>query len=91
MKVLAVDDLAENLCFMMNLLESAGYGAVCAKNGKEALERLQEEAFDLIVSDILMPVMDGFQLCWECKTKAQWRDIPFHGRPIKVLGIHITL
>jgi len=77
MKVLAVDDLAENLCFMMNLLEGAGYGAVCAKNGKEALERLQEESFDLIISDILMPVMDGFQLCWECKTKAQWRDIPF--------------
>ena len=76
-KILIVDDLTENRCLMEGLLEGAGYSTVSAPNGKEALDRLREASFDLIISDILMPVMDGFQLCRECKTKAQWRDIPF--------------
>lgn len=76
-RVLIVDDLAENRCLLENLLEGAGYGAVSAENGREALARLQEGGVELIVSDILMPVMDGFQLCRECKTRSEWRDIPF--------------
>lgn len=77
MNILIVDDIAENLLFLETLLEGAGYRVVCARNGKEALERLREGPFDLIVSDILMPVMDGFQFCRACKTHPTWAGIPF--------------
>lgn len=77
MKILIVDDLAENRCYMENLLQGVGYTTVSVRNGQEALDRLREEEFDLIVSDILMPVMDGFQLCRECKTTPELRGIPF--------------
>jgi two-component system, cell cycle sensor histidine kinase and response regulator CckA len=77
MNVLIVDDIAENIDLLQALLEGAGYGVVPARNGKEALTRLEEGSFALIISDILMPVMDGFQFCRECNTNPQWQTIPF--------------
>ena len=77
MNILIVDDIAENLYLLQAILEGAGYGVVSARNGQEAMDRLREGSFDLIVSDILMPVMDGFQLCRECKTNPVWKGIPF--------------
>jgi PAS domain S-box-containing protein len=77
MNILIVDDMADNICMLEALLEGAGHRVVSAQNGKEALERLSEGTFDVIVSDVLMPVMDGFQLCRECKSRPEWREIPF--------------
>ena len=77
MNILIADDMADNISLLQALLEGAGYGVVPARNGKEALVRLGEGAFAMIISDILMPVMDGFQLCRACKTNPQWRAIPF--------------
>ncbi len=77
MNILVVDDVAENVELLQDILIGSGFGAVAAGNGKEALVRLQEEKIDAIVSDVLMPIMDGFQLCRECKTNPAWRDIPF--------------
>jgi PAS domain S-box-containing protein len=77
MNVLIVDDMAENVFLLETLLEGKGYKVTSARNGKEAMKRLQEGSFDLIISDILMPVMDGFRLCRECKTNPEWREIPF--------------
>lgn len=77
MKILIVDDMAENVFLLEALLEGKGYEVASARNGKEALARLKEGPFDLIVSDIMMPVMDGFQLCRECKTNPAGRQIPF--------------
>jgi PAS domain S-box-containing protein/putative nucleotidyltransferase with HDIG domain len=77
MKVLIVDDMEENIFVMEALLEGAGHKVVSARNGKEALDQMQEGIFDLIISDIMMPVMDGFQLCRICKTNPDWREIPF--------------
>jgi two-component sensor histidine kinase len=48
-----------------------------AREGKDALEKLRTESVDLIISDILMPVMDGFQLCQEVKTNDKLKNIPF--------------
>lgn len=77
MRVLIVDDIKDNLELLKLLLVKNGYTVQLAYNGQEAFEKLNNEAFDLIISDILMPIMDGFILCHHCKTDEQLRQIPF--------------
>jgi CheY-like chemotaxis protein len=77
MRILSVDDNEENLYMLESLLRSCGYEVVTAKNGVEALDKLRQQPFDLIISDILMPQMDGFQLCREIKKRDEWKRIPF--------------
>ncbi len=77
MKILIVDDIEENLYLLESILKGSGYEVVTAKDGVEALSRLKEESIDMIVSDILMPRMDGFQLCRECKKDENLKKIPF--------------
>jgi PAS domain S-box-containing protein len=76
-KILIVDDIGQNLYMLEVLLKSAGYEVVTAKNGIEALEKLRASQFDGIVSDILMPTMDGFRLIRECKKDPVLRQLPF--------------
>ncbi|MBI9069719.1 MAG: response regulator [Salinivirgaceae bacterium] len=77
MKVLIVDDNIDNLEMLEILLKSKNFSVIGAKDGKEALDILNSETFNLIVSDILMPVMDGFQLCKEVKQNDKLKQIPF--------------
>jgi len=79
MKILSVDDKVENLYLIESMLQGAGcgYQVVSAHNGIDALEKLEQEKFDLIVADILMPEMDGFELCHEVKARESLRRIPF--------------
>ncbi|MCX6690981.1 MAG: response regulator, partial [Methanoregula sp.] len=77
MKILIADDNIQNLYMLKVLLKGAGYDVVTAKNGIEALEKLHASQFDGIVSDILMPLMDGFRLIRECKKDPVLRQIPF--------------
>jgi len=65
MRILIVDDDLSNLSLMKTVLESNGYDVEQAINGEKALEKLKSENMDLIISDILMPVMDGYHLCQE--------------------------
>ena len=77
MKILITDDMADNLDMLEIVLKSRNHRVVRAMNGKEALNLLENHTPELIISDILMPVMDGFQLCRVCKQDERWRHIPF--------------
>jgi PAS domain S-box-containing protein len=77
MKILVVDDNEDNCYLIGTLLKGNGYETVCAANGGEAWDKLRLQKFDMVISDIMMPVMDGFQLCLQCKQDAALKDIPF--------------
>ncbi|NTU42615.1 MAG: response regulator, partial [Nitrospirales bacterium] len=77
MKTLIVDDNAENRYFFEILVKKRGDEFVSATNGIEALEKLRQGQIDLIISDILMPRMDGYRLCRECKQDDRLKEIPF--------------
>jgi signal transduction histidine kinase/CheY-like chemotaxis protein len=76
-KFLIVDDNAQNLYMLEVLLKSNGFEVEQASNGKEALELAHRNPPDMIISDILMPIMDGFSLCRTWKTDERLKRIPF--------------
>jgi two-component system, cell cycle response regulator len=73
--ILLVDDNEEILDFLSDEL-SEKYSILTAFNGQEAMEILQEEAVHLVVSDVMMEVMDGFELCRRIKTNFEYSHIP---------------
>ena len=77
MKALVVDDNPINLNLFKVILERKGFEVITAANGEDALQKLHNDQVDIIVSDILMPIMDGFHLLQECKSNAKLQDIPF--------------
>jgi len=62
-KILVCEDEKDLNRFVCLSLRNAGYEAVAAFDGEEALSKLDEEQFDLILTDIMMPKMDGYELC----------------------------
>lgn len=74
--VLVVDDKDENLYLLQVLLTHQGYRVSTARHGAEALTMARQSPPDLLVTDILMPVMDGFALCRQWKSDAQLKHIP---------------
>jgi CheY-like chemotaxis protein len=74
--ILIVDDEPFNVDLLEQELEDLGYHTVSASNGRQALERVASEHPDLILLDVMMPVMDGFSACRELKENDQTRLIP---------------
>jgi PAS domain S-box-containing protein len=73
--VLIADDNADMRDYLETLLQKT-YKVVVAKNGKEALEKIHSQKVDLVLSDIMMPVMDGIQLLKEVKNNQQTARVP---------------
>lgn len=75
--ILIVDDKSENLYLLELMLAGGGFTTVSARNGAEALVLARQALPALIISDILMPIMDGFTLCRELKKDRKLKNIPF--------------
>src|SRR6185369_10551265 len=76
MKILIVEDDANSRTYLERALRSQGYSVESAANGVAGLERVKQSRPDLIISDIMMPEMDGFELCRRVKMDEQLRSIP---------------
>lgn len=76
-KLLVVDDNPVVSFFLEQTLNNAGYQVVRATNGSEALDKLADGSVDLILSDIMMPIMDGWQLCKQVRHDPELNTLPF--------------
>ncbi len=74
--ILAVDDSEDNLMIIKSYLSHVGYKVITASNGQEGLEAVQRELPDIILTDIMMPVMDGFEFTKRLKSSKETADIP---------------
>jgi len=75
-KILVVDDNAQNLELLVAYLDPLGCIVATATDGLEALDKVAQDAPDLILLDIMMPRMSGFEVCRKLKSDPQTRDIP---------------
>jgi PAS domain S-box-containing protein len=75
-KLLIVDDQEQNRYMLDILLKGNGHEVISATNGEEALDKARQGPPDLIITDILMPVMDGFTLCREWKKDQVLKAVP---------------
>ncbi|HEY6328973.1 MAG TPA: PAS domain S-box protein [Blastocatellia bacterium] len=85
MIVLVADDSGTNRAFFKEAFEAEGFEVVTANDGREALDILRRVKVDAIVSDILMPHVDGYRLCYEVR-----RDPHLHDIPIVILSASYT-
>jgi two-component system sensor histidine kinase/response regulator len=75
-RILVVDDVVQNLQVVGTMLRHEGYEIMPASSGSQALERMQVRAPDLILLDLMMPEMDGLQVCRRIKTDPRTEQIP---------------
>ncbi len=75
-RILCVDDEHQNISLLQAILIPRGYDVVTAANGLEALEKIQHERIDICLLDVMMPGMDGFEVCSRIKADDLHRNIP---------------
>ena len=75
-RVLLVEDADFFRKVVRRYLEDGGFEVVTAVNGKDALLHLKAEKFDIVVSDLVMPEMDGWSLAEEVRTRLRWKQLP---------------
>src|SRR5437660_9581829 len=74
--LLVVDDNSMNRIMLSRYITKLGYQATLAENGRQALDKLQGEPFDLVLLDVEMPELDGYQVLDQLKADPHLRDIP---------------
>ncbi len=75
-KILIVDDVEANRFTLRDIITDMGYQAILTENGEQALKIVSRFQIQLIISDIAMPVMDGYELCKKIKENPDTREIP---------------
>ncbi len=75
-KILIVDDVTKNIQLVASILQQAGYEIFFALNGPMALDLVKDQTIDLILLDIMMPEMDGFETCKQIKELPNVHDVP---------------
>lgn len=75
-RILIAEDSITTRLLLKNILESAGYSVVAVSDGLDALDAIQRESFDLLLTDVEMPRMDGFILTEKLRASAKWKDLP---------------
>jgi len=75
-RILIVDDDEMVLMALEELLKPEGYEIHAVSRGAEALKKLEEDGYDLLMLDVIMPEMDGFTLCRRIRENERYRDIP---------------
>jgi len=84
-RILVVDDISDNLLLLQTVLESEGYEVDTADNGSEALTKVEAAPPDLILMDVMMPGMNGYEVTQEIR---QNRNVPFI--PILMVSAHVN-
>ncbi len=74
--VMIVDDVPDNIKVVANILKEEGYKLFFATNGSDALAKVKSDKFDLILLDVMMPEIDGFEVCRQVKNDPATQDIP---------------
>ena len=74
--ILIVDDITHNLKLVGKMLDDAGYNTTFATSGLQAFERIKNNKTDLILLDLMMPEIDGFEVCKILKNDLLFQDIP---------------
>ncbi|MBU2494069.1 MAG: response regulator [Bacteroidetes bacterium] len=75
-KILVVDDQPDNVFLLQDRLEHEGYEVITAYDGEAGLKKVKEEMPDLILLDVMMPGLSGFEVCKEVVSDEASRDIP---------------
>lgn len=75
-KILIVDDVPKNIQVVANILQSQGYNMAFAQSGPAAIDMTLSTSFDLVLLDIMMPEMDGFEVCRRIRENPDTQDIP---------------
>ena len=74
--VLIVDDVVENIQIAMNILREENYNFTFALSGEKALSLIQNNQYDIILLDIMMPDMDGYTVCKKIKEDEHAKEVP---------------
>ena len=77
MRVLAVEDESEYLEMLQDVIQSIGHSITIASNGAAALDILDQQKIDVILSDVKMPKMDGIEFHQKVRSKPQYSNTPF--------------
>lgn len=80
LRILAVDDNRTNLHILQVFLRKMGHEVMLAENGAQAVQQFKDHSPDLVLLDIMMPIMDGFEAARQIKalTRDKWVPIIFH-------------
>ncbi len=95
-KIMIVDDEPDVVDLVKIVLKSEGYEVVTANSGKEALDKIGNELPDLVLLDIMMPQMDGWEVYNHIKSNSKTKDIPVamltaKSQSIdKMIGLHVV-